>query len=632
MSIPFIDMWNDNNITLKYDLGDGYLMTQGGDYRYKEKPRSVLVVDGQTAPTQVAEEPQPAGLLNEDPLANIRVPEKPQYFRASQPSLQEQNLRQAEQELRQAKIDDAQTGSEGYEKKEDGIFSRIANWGNSVSDYLFGKDKSTAETQVPLTSDAIKQASLNAAANQIMNDLNDRYEDKQKEEQGILGYYGNKLLGKQGQQEWQDFKNDWKERGIGALTGRASNLMETMARSPYANMVDPTTVLGGQRTMVNDIDSYFNQRGLGALRNDLLKQDLVDRQTLLGQAERYAAKTPEERAVIDQFMQSRRAAGYQGVGPKNSAAAANQEARELIAAGTPADHAYQVSADRWGVTPDEARAGKSLAPTAVRAPITQVQAGQRRVAELAPILGVPGAIDQYRQETGDMETPDNVLVGRTNPNVYQPKTLGEKVKAKQMETSADLYAKRIDKDLQDVEDPEYDATMRDGVMLLDYMKDPNNAKLVGGAFNDTMKKWSSSLGYSGEDQSRFLSSFLRMQRGMHAKAIRQINQSGATNENEQRYARESILDLNKDAAYNISMLERTISDMALAKAMKRDEAYMIERGGSKLDNDTAIRKKYGNMIHNPKVYIDPELVDAYAGRDVVYMLDSNGNWAAGMEE
>lgn len=167
-------------------------------------------------------------------------------------SPQAQNLHQAEEDLQQAKEEDAQSGSEGYEKKEDGIFSRMANWGSSAGEYLFGKR--TPEEEAKIAAD--------------------------KERMGWLGYYGKK----------------------------ANDTLETMARSPFSKFVDPTTLLGGQQSMVEDIDADYKNRGLHSLRRELLEQDKARMGTSIGQAQEYARimndpNVPEEqKAAVNQYI------------------------------------------------------------------------------------------------------------------------------------------------------------------------------------------------------------------------------------------------------------------------------------------------------------------------------------------
>ena len=81
------------------------------------------------------------------------------------------------------------------------------------------------------------------------------------------------------------------------------------------------------------------------------------------------------------------------------------------------------------------------------------------------------------------------------------------------------------------------------------------------------------------------------------------------------------------------MVEQTISNMALAQAMTKDEYYLAEGGGSKKDNDALLRRKYGAMIHDPNKFIDPRLVDLHLGEDGEYAYSpSIGGFVFGREE
>ena len=150
-------------------------------------------------------------------------------------------ISQAEYELQQAKELDAQSGSEGYEAKPDGVFSRLKNYGAAL--------------------------------------------------------------------------NRWSQG--------SSDLLKGMAQSPWSNFVDPTTVLGGQRTMVNDIDAYFNNRGIQAVKNDMLAQQKLNTElakTKMGQFQDYLNRTPEEQAMYRGFAGYDKKTGAQG-GYKSLAAA-----------------------------------------------------------------------------------------------------------------------------------------------------------------------------------------------------------------------------------------------------------------------------------------------------------------------
>lgn len=455
---PYLDMSYDN-FNIDRDQEDNEFLKRAVASAYlnnSPNPSSVVI----SKPESARQEPA----RQEDPLANIRVlakPPVPANFGMSQP---ERNLKQAEEELNQAKIEDAQTGSEGYENKEDGVFNRMKNWGTTLNAFLGTKYKFPSDgsafssgqllsslpsggkpNDLGITRENLIQA-LSYADSDTLHKLVDAYGGDYKAAlNALVSMRG--VIGGEGLVEALEFGKDWKERGIGALTGRAANLMETMAKSPYASMVDPTTVLGGQRTMVNDIDKYFNQRGLGALRDDLLKQDLVDRQTLLGQAERYTAKPPEERAVIDQFMRSRRAAGYQGAGIKNDEQLMVNEAMSR----------YDRDPERYGnnkmnalnevLNEVDPRLRGRLFGSKYADPTTATGFGQQYVADKVKNgMTTPDAIADYRNNTGDYTTPDDVLLGARTAGTYKPHSMEEKLAYDRLKRAEESAVKKFEEE------------------------------------------------------------------------------------------------------------------------------------------------------------------------------------------
>ena len=339
---------------------------------------------------------------------------------------QEVNLKQAEQELQEAQELDKQSGSEGYEAKEDGVFNRIKNWGSSVSDYLFGKG-------VDPNSDEGREAEmLQELAAEEKQRLLDKY--------GVLGYYGGgalgSLLGKQGLQDWNDFKKDFEERGIGAVTQRANSLMEDMARSPFSKFVDPTTLLGGRRTMVNDIDSYFNQQGLPALRNELLAQDIARLKTPIGQAEEWAKKTPEQQAAMATYPGLQKAAGYTGVGAKTPLQNAKRQIVSLINEGWDPEDAYDKVANDTGYTREELMYDSPARQTQLK---NVADFGRQKVLEnVQSGLSVPEAVAKYREDYGDYETPSDILLNSRTSGTYAPNNKAEKLSYEEEKKAQDL--------------------------------------------------------------------------------------------------------------------------------------------------------------------------------------------------
>ena len=227
--------------------------------------------------------------MREDKLSEIKIPEKPI-------PPQQRELMDAEQELRDEQELDKKSGADGYEAKEGGVFSRLKDWGSSVHDYLFGKDT---------------RSEADKLADQVLEEYDPKTQQdkKDREEKGILGYYGDKLgkamLGDNYKEDWEQIKSDANKEGLlGYIPRKGAEYLEAMARSPYAKFFDPTTALGGYRTEVEDIDKYFNNRGIGALRDDLMKQDAAKqkadtafRQTKWGQFQDFLNASPEEQAA-----------------------------------------------------------------------------------------------------------------------------------------------------------------------------------------------------------------------------------------------------------------------------------------------------------------------------------------------
>ena len=565
---PYLDMSYDN-FNIDRDQEDNEFLKRAVASAYlnnSPNPSSVVI----SKPEAVRQEPA----RQEDPLANIRVlakPPVPANFGMSQP---EQNLKQAEEELNQAKIEDAQTGSEGYENKEDGVFNRIKNWGSSVSDYLFGKEKSTAETPMPFTSDALKNVTRNIAANQIVSDLNDRAEEQAKEEQGILGYYGNKLTGKQGQREWEDFKKDWGERGIGALTGRAANLMETMAKSPYASMVDPTTVLGGQRTMVNDIDSYFDKRGLGALRNDLLKQDLLYGQTKMGQAERFANMPPEQQEKVLQGLQAINAKTGSTNLPKNAAEGAYRAAQDYRAQGLGSEDAYQRAADDWGVTPEEAKAGR---PIIRRATQNGLNANDQLAYDQA-VRDVMVNPDAYPGDAFD-DKVFNAYAGNKKKlmkDQYQALSGDEKAEARGLYNTVDKFTKEdgiADNIIQNGADAAINIPAAE-VALNVIERYPNFTG--GGTFGETVQNIMTNASFQSDEEAQKAAAALnvalkQVYKSEMAKVIEKLNK-GSISDSERRLFDSLVANLG-DSPQELMAKLRLFKLMNMYAAAKQEELY-----------------------------------------------------------
>lgn len=478
--IPFLDTWRDDNLTLGYDFGPGELVTQGGSIRYVDKPkREGSVLTGVPLIDRGNEEPTEPEIINVSPVdsikddvvtlrydvgpgelktqgGNIEYEEKPddsldkvlalvdtfnpgKRYAPEQEvidvppapfSQKEIEMRQAEQALQEEREADAQVGSEGYEAKEDGVFSRLKSFGSNVGDFI---------------------------------------------------------LGKQGKKEWDDFRADVTERGLGAITERANTLMENMARSPYARFVDPTTVLGGQQRMVNDVDTYHYQHSLGALRDELLKQDLVDRQTTLGQAERYVAKTPEERAIIDQFMKNKRAqlgSMFNIKNEENARMAAREEFK-----------------NQYGRYPNQEEADALYESYGISKPTPKVNNYDQYILNRAkdlkkanPSLSDTDALTQAGQELDEAVAQSPALANRLQ------KTYTRSVREVAEIEQDKKAAAKWDKDLEEVQKnslirPRMIASSLQAAKMIR----ADNNLVGGGPVGEWLRKWGNALGLSSPD-------------------------------------------------------------------------------------------------------------------------------------
>lgn len=641
--IPFLDTWRDDNLTLGYDFGPGELVTQGGSIRYVDKPKregSVLtgvpLIDrGNEKPTEqevinvppadsikdgavtlrydlgpgelttqggdigyTGKEPQNEKSLD-DVLAYVdtlapRKPTVPDPEVINIPpapfSQQEIEMRQAEQALQEEREADKQRGSEGYEAKEDGVFARLKNWGSGVHDYLFGKDNEMDE---------------------LMDAVDDIEAKKAKEEKGVVGYYGDKLadfmLGPNYGKEWDEIKKEISEKGLlGYIPQKGATLLENMARSPYAKFTDPTTVLGGQRRMVNDIDAYQNTQGLEALRNDLLKQDLLYGQTRLGQAERLSRYTPEEQEVIlknAQGLYPQRA--YQGVGSKNAYQAAYMTARDWIDNDeVPAEEAYQRAADLYGVPVESVKAA-----TAPKSSIANENPKQWAIRKgMEDYANNPEAYPGGEGEAIDQRY--NSLPLEMRRAYYQSQNPQEKQTAKQLETASKEYAEMTAKEFAEF-GSNYDKTLRGLQVLKKALDDPNNKTMFGGWFNSTIQKAASELGYKTTNEQEALAVFNNAMRSMHGEAARQIDPSGRLTDAEQRRIDSTIIDMNQGIDYNRRMVKDTLARMALGKIAAEEKFAMVYSGAGPREVSDFLNRKYYYTRLYPEQYIDPNTIEQH---------------------
>lgn len=301
---------------------------------------------------------------------------------------QEQNLRQAEEELAIAKEEDAQAGADGYENKEGGVFSRIKEWGTSVGNYLFGEKTPEEEAKIA--------------------------EDKKR--MGVVGYYG-KL---------------------------ANDTLNTMARSPFSKWVDPTTMQGGQQTMVEDLDRYFEGRSLAGLRKELLAQDNAKAGTAVGQAKEYArvitdpSVSDEEKAAMVSYL-NRANKGTTASYPKTVEQAFLREVYDAeTALGrdlTPDE--MDVIAQRYGSADRNALLNPARA-SAVGAPNTPKELIISRVQDNIR-NGMP-ELDAVREAEQAFGAPEGYLF---SGNTYQGVTPEDKYNVKASEEEAKNFVKNI---------------------------------------------------------------------------------------------------------------------------------------------------------------------------------------------
>ena len=462
---------------------------------------------------------------------------------------QVQELESARNELQEAQELDRQSGSEGYEAKPNGIFDRLKGFGAAI-------------------------------------------------------------IGKQGLQELRDFNNDFGERGIGAFTQRANNLMNDMARSPFSKFVDPTTVLGGQRTMVNDIDSYFNQQGLPALRSELLAQYIARLKTPIGQAEEWAKKTPEQQAAMKPYFEMKGTGGYTGVGAKNPLQAAQRQVVSLVNDGVPMQEALQQVSDDTGIPANEILYG---APARQPQPrnLNQALSDEAESRYKAnPELYDNNKLNAYK-EVYDEANQDPVISDQLKrQGSYQARNLTESRTKKQVETAATEYSKNVLKEASNF-GAEYDNTLAGLMSLKLELEKPENDNMFGGWFNSAIVNAATSLGYTGDNEQEALAVFNAAMRTMHGTAARQIDPSGRLTDAEQKRIDSTIIDINKPRAYNLKMVEDTISRMGVAKAMNDEMVDMVFEGASPKAVEKSLDNKYYYIRKNPQLYVNPRLLYRY---------------------
>lgn len=428
-------------------------------------------------------------------------------------SPQAQNLRQAEEALQQAKEEDAQSGSEGYEKKEDGIFARMANWGSSVSDYLFGKDKHDEHIEA----------------------REDYLEDLEKQEKGVIGYYYDKLMGTKTPEEEAKIAADKQRMGsLGYYGKMANDTLETMARSPFSKFVDPTTLLGGQQSMVEDIDADYQNRGLHSLRRELLEQDRARMGTTIGQAQEYARvmndpNVPEEqKTAITQYMQRNAKSGLSSLGyPKTEAQAALRELEDLKAQGveiTPAlvDATYR----KWGAgqyTPARQSGGSLNKLNDILIPRVQekINAG----------VPVDEAIRQTEEEAG--VEPGYLTSAKT----YQPqsiKDVGDKSFESELQTA---FGKEVANSRANAE--RASINVANGRAALAIVED--NPNLVGsGNIGEKIRNVGRELGISDQDSNILYVLAADIKGTQIARILETQNVGQISNEERREFAKQAI--------------------------------------------------------------------------------------------
>lgn len=502
-------------------------------------------------------------------------------------SPQAQNLRQAEEDLQQAKEEDAQSGSEGYEKKEDGIFSRMANWGSSVSDYLFGKDKHDEHIEA----------------------REDYLEDLEKQEKGVIGYYYDKLMGTKSPEEEAKIAADKQRMGsLGYYGKMANDTLETMARSPFSKFVDPTTLLGGQQSMVEDIDADYQNRGLHSLRRELLEQDRARMGTTIGQAQEYARimndpNVPEEqKAAITQYMQRNAKSGLGALSyPKTQEQAYLRDLYDFeskIGREATRDEQIAIARRHGAENPAAVFAGTPKKPTVNDSDDIIIQEAANRAEKNGTTIAeeLPGASQDI---TGD----PNYLF---RPKTYQSDT----PELVQKKAAAEAYAKSLSKNVETI-DEGYFEDISSMYALLNKLDKLENAGVVGGLGKETLTSLGSKLGWTDDAVNEFLADFKNVSVNVHGNVIRKINQSGATNEFEQREAKGGSLDLSKGLAYNKQRLIGLINALSFKRARLLDEQAFMADGGFAKDNKARVMNKYQNLYKNIDKRIDPYMIEQY---------------------
>lgn len=511
-------------------------------------------------------------------------------------SPQAQNLRQAEEDLQQAKEEDAQSGSEGYEKKEDGIFARMASWGSSVGDYLFGKEKQDSHITA----------------------RQDYQENIEKDDKGVIGYYTDKLFGERTPEEEAKIAEEKRQKGLLGYYGQKANeTLETMARSPFSKFVDPTTLLGGQQSMVEDIDADYQNRGLHSLRRELLEQDRARMGTAVGQAQEYARimndpNVPEEqKAAITQYMQRNAKSGLGAVSyPKTREQAYLRSLYDFEQqhGRFPSRDERDALAKNLGAETQEAIfAGTPKKPTINDLDDLIIQEATNRAAEKGTSVAdeLPGVSQEI---TGDPKY-------LSRPKTYQPLTPEEKQQA----ASAEYYGKEIAANESTINEGHFEDIFSMQA-LLSKLEQLENKGVIGGLGKNTLLSIGSKLGWTEDEVDKFLADFNNVRVNVHGNVIRKINQSGATNQSEQKQAIESSLDLSKSASYNKQRLIGIMNGLVLKRARINDEAEMARRGEPSAYNKASVADKYENLYRNIDKPIDPFFVERNLRKPGKYII------------
>lgn len=397
----------------------------------------------------------------EEPVAEV----KPAAPAAPSPA---QNLKSAEQELQEAREADARSGSEGYEAKENGVFSRIRQFGDGIA-------------------------------------------------------YAGSLVEK---------------------------TLRDIAQSPISNFIDPTTLLGGRQTMVQDLDKHFATRGIPGLKNDLLAQQKLNTElekTPVGQFKTYEGWSPERQAAYRQFRaDTKGSTGAQG-GYKTLQAAALDFPNVLEAErGYPPtlDEVKQGFLDKYGVPYEDALrkpsgTGAGGIPTNPKA--LAIREGLQNYA--ANPEAYPGGWTQAVTESW------NKLPASMRQTTYQPQDPEEKLEIARLLKGQELDVKSFDELATEVRSNAKNAAMnaeygRSMHRVLDEAAE-NGIKVTGGGdLGKALRRFGANFGLVDSTTGQIISNAEVISNAIFGNQIAQVienqNRGNITERERELFARQAV--------------------------------------------------------------------------------------------